>query len=134
VEAFLTHLAVDRSVASSTQAQALAAILFLYRDVLDQPLPWMTDIVRARRPGRLPVVLSRQEVRAILDELSGVFRLIATLLYGSGRRLTEALQLRVKDFDFDGRRPATRCATVSRPTCSRGAWTSARCRRCPADL
>lgn len=104
VEAFLTHLAVDRRVASSTQAQALAAILFLYRDVLEQPLPWMSDIVHARRPDRLPAVLTRREVRAILDELPGVYRLIATLLYGSGLRLTEALKLRVKDLDFDGRR------------------------------
>jgi integron integrase len=104
VEAFLTHLAVDRRVASATQAQALAAILFLYRDVLEQPLPWMADVIRAKRPDRLPVVLTRSEVRAVLAELPGIYRLIANLLYGSGLRITEALSLRVKDLDFEGRR------------------------------
>jgi integron integrase len=104
VESFLSHLAVDRQVASSTQNQALAAILFLYRDVLEKPLPWLGDVVRAKRPAYLPVVLSRAEVRALLAELAGVPWLVAMLLYGSGLRLSEALDLRVKDLDFEGKR------------------------------
>lgn len=104
VEAFLTHLAVDRQVAASTQNQALSSILFLYREVLGQPLPWLGGIVRAKRPSFLPVVLGRAEVRALLDELRGVPRLVAQLLYGSGLRLSEALALRVQDVDFEGRR------------------------------
>jgi integron integrase len=104
VEAFLTHLAVDRQVAASTQNQALSAILFLYRDVLERPLPWLGDVVRAKRPAYLPLVLSRAEVGALLGELSGVPWLVAMVLYGSGLRLSEALALRVKDLDLDGKR------------------------------
>jgi len=97
---FLSHLAADQNVTASTQSQALAALLFLYVDVLRDPAPWISDVVRARRPGRLPVVMTREEVRAVLDRMKGEPRLVALLLYGSGLRLMEALQLRVKDVDF----------------------------------
>ncbi|MCC7258091.1 MAG: integron integrase [Gammaproteobacteria bacterium] len=97
VEQFLTYLAVDRKVSSSTQAQALQALLFLYRVVLEVDLPWLENVTRANRPRRLPVVLSRAEVRAVLGQLEGRPWLVANLLYGGGLRLLEALRLRVKD-------------------------------------
>lgn len=100
VNAFLSHLAVAGNVSASTQAQALSALVFLYRHVLDDPLPWLDDIVRATRPRRLPVVLSRGEVGALLSRLHGTERLVASVLYGGGLRLLEALRLRVKDIDF----------------------------------
>ena len=100
VNAFLTHLAVEGNVSAATQNQALSAILFLYRDVLQDPLPWLDDIVRARHSFRVPVVLTIDEVRMLVDHLSGVRRLIAILLYGGGLRLLEALRLRVKDVNF----------------------------------
>lgn len=100
VTGFLTHLAVDGRVSASTQNQALNAILFLYRRVLERELPWLDEVVRAKRPTRLPVVLGRDEVRAVLGELSGAVALAALLLYGAGLRLLECLQLRVKDIDF----------------------------------
>jgi integron integrase len=103
VERFLSSLAVDCGVSASTQNQALAAILFLYRDVLGIELPWMDGIVRARRPERLPTVLSRTEVAALLGALEGRDRLMAALLYGAGLRLVECLRLRVKDVDFEKR-------------------------------
>src|SRR5690606_33427852 len=103
VTAFLSALATERKVAASTQNQALAALLFLYREVLGVELPWLDDVVRARGPERLPGVLSRDEVRAVLSEMHGVTRLMATMLYGSGLRLLECCRLRVKDVDF-GRR------------------------------
>jgi integron integrase len=109
VESFLTHLAVDRQVSASTQSQALSALLFLYREVLDQPLPWMNEVVRAKPRIRVPVVLTRTEVRALLAELEGVFKLVGLLLYGSGLRLTEALTLRVKDLDLDRAKLTVRC-------------------------
>ncbi len=101
VVAFLSDLAVRGRVSASTQNQALAGILFLYRDVLDRELEGLDSAVRARRPERLPVVLSRAEVRRVLAELTGVHRLVVTLLYGGGLRLLEALRLRVKDLDFE---------------------------------
>ena len=101
VEAFLTSLAAEHHVAASTQNQALAALLFLYRRVFELDLPWMTDIQRAKRPRRLPVVLSRREVTMLLDALQGTPWLMGSLLYGSGLRLMECLRLRVKDIDFD---------------------------------
>ena len=101
LNAFLTHLAVDRDVAASTQNQALVAILFLYEHVLDQPLGRVENVVRARKPKRLPVVLTRDEAQRVLGELDGVHRTVGLLLYGSGLRLLEALRLRVKDVDFD---------------------------------
>ncbi|WP_298218059.1 integron integrase [Halothiobacillus sp.] len=100
VEAFLSHLAVSRDVAASTQNQALSALLFLYREVLGIDLPWLDNVTRAKRPQRLPVVLSRDEVRAVLDRMSGVYGLMASLLYGTGMRLMECVRLRVKDVDF----------------------------------
>jgi integron integrase len=101
VEQFLTHLAVVGRVSASTQNQALSAILFLYRQVLEVDLPWLSGVVRAQSPTRVPVVLPRREVQSLLDCLEGQFHLIAQLLYGSGLRLMEALRLRVKDVDFE---------------------------------
>lgn len=100
VEAFLTHLAMHGHVSASTQNQALSALLFLYREVLQQDLPWMQNIQRAKRPERLPVVLSREEVAALLAEMDGVTWLMASLLYGAGLRLMECVRLRVQDVDF----------------------------------
>lgn len=100
VEAFLTHLALHGQVAASTQNQALSALLFLYREVLQVELPWMENIRRAKKPRRLPVVLSREEVAALLAEMDGVTWLMAALLYGSGLRLMECVRLRVLDVDF----------------------------------
>jgi integron integrase len=97
VEAFLSHLAIHGKVSASTQNQALQAILFLYKHVLDIELPWLEGVTRANRPKRLPVVLTVSEVHAVLAELDGVPLLVASLLYGGGLRLMEAMQLRVKD-------------------------------------
>lgn len=103
VTAFLSHLASQGHVAASTQNQALSALLFLYQKVLQLDLPWLNDVVRAKRPKRLPVVLTRNEVHRVLAELDGLYAVIGRLLYGSGLRLLECLRLRVKDVDFDGR-------------------------------
>ncbi len=100
INAFLSHLAARQHVAASTQTQALSALLFLYRDVLERPVESLGDVVRARRPDRLPVVLTVGEVKAVLSRLDGEPRLVATLLYGTGLRLMECLRLRVKDVDF----------------------------------
>jgi integron integrase len=100
VEAFLTELAVKRNVSASTQNQALSALLFLYKEVLALDLPWLADVVRAKKPQRLPVVLSIEEVRRILAALDGELWLVCSLLYGTGMRLMEVLRLRVKDVDF----------------------------------
>src|SRR5207248_6157252 len=100
VARFLTSLAVDGRVAASTQNQALNALLFLYRVVLEVDLPWLNEIVRARRPESLPTVLTRDEVRRVLEHLEGTPRLIVLLLYGAGLRLLECAQLRIKDIDF----------------------------------
>lgn len=100
VERFLGHLATQRNVAASTQNQALNALLFLYNKVLAIELPWMDAIVRAKRPARLPVVLTRAEARAVLERVEGTPRLAVALLYGSGLRLLECCHLRVKDVDF----------------------------------
>jgi integron integrase len=100
VEAFLTHLAVKGNVAASTQNQAKSALLFLYREVLGCELPWLDGVTSAKRPQRLPVVLTRQEVDAVLDRMSGTNALLARLLYGAGLRLMEAVRLRVKDVDL----------------------------------
>ncbi|OGI44876.1 MAG: integrase [Candidatus Muproteobacteria bacterium RBG_16_64_11] len=97
---YLTYLAVQGKVSASTQNQALNAILFLYREVLKVDLPWLDGIHRAKKPERLPVVLSRDEVKHLLAQLDGTRWLIVSLIYGSGLRLTEALRLRVKDIDF----------------------------------
>ncbi len=108
VEAFLTHLAVTRKVSASTQNQALAALLFLYQKVLELELPWLKDVVRAKPSRHLPVVLTHKEVRAVLAKLEDEYWLIGSILYGGGLRLQEALQLRVKDVDFDLRQLVVR--------------------------
>ncbi|HET7833862.1 MAG TPA: integron integrase [Gallionella sp.] len=103
VEAFLTHLAVAGRVAASTQNQAKSALLFLYREVLGIELPWLDNVERAKAPKRLPVVLTREEVQAVLARLEGTHWLIASLLYGAGLRIMEAVRLRVKDIEFSRR-------------------------------
>jgi integron integrase len=100
INEFLSALAVEHNVAASTQNQALSALLFLYRVVLEQEVPWLDDLIRARRPRKLPVVLPRSEVAAILREVEGTPLLVVSLLYGAGLRLLEALRLRIKDLDF----------------------------------
>ena len=100
VQHFLSHLAVEGHVAASTQSQALSAILFLYQKVLDIELPRL-DFLRAKRPDRVPVVMSILEVRSVLGRMQGIYRLIAELMYGSGLRLLECCRLRVKDVDFE---------------------------------
>ncbi len=101
INAFLTHLAVDEHVSASTQTQALSAILFLYRHVLGLDIGHLGDVVRARKSDHIPVVMTREEVRAVLDRMSGSTRLMASLMYGSGLRLSECLRLRVMDLEFD---------------------------------
>jgi integron integrase len=110
IEEFLTYLAVNQNVAASTQNQALQAILFLYRYVLRQELDLKVDAVRAKRSQYLPTVLSKEEVLAIIGNLPGTYQLVAKMLYGTGLRLTEVLQLRVKDIDF------AHCQTIVRDT------------------
>lgn len=100
VEQFLTYLAVHGKVSASTQNQAKSALLFLYREVLAAPLPWLDDVEQAKTPKRLPVVLTKEEVQAILSRLEGTHHLIVSLLYGTGMRILEVLRLRVKDIDF----------------------------------
>ncbi len=101
VEAFLTMLAVERKVSASTHNQALSAILFLYREVLDIRLPWLDDIGRPHSKKRIPSVLTRDEVAGLLAQMQGETALLARLLYGTGMRLMEGIRLRVKDVDFD---------------------------------
>jgi integron integrase len=103
VTEFLSYLATVRRVSASTQNQALAALLFLYRDVLESPIGWLDRFVRAKRPHRVPTVMSRDETRGVIEALSGTPRLVAMILYGSGLRLLEALCLRVKDVDLERR-------------------------------
>jgi integron integrase len=103
VEAFLTHLAVTQRVAASTQNQAKSALLFLYKHVLGAELPWLDGVVQAKAPGRLPVVLTREEVARVLGRLRGTRDLVGRLLYGTGMRIMEALRLRVKDVEFSRR-------------------------------
>jgi integron integrase len=100
VEAFLTHLAVERTVAAATQNQAKSALLFLYREVLEIELPWLDHIEKAKAPARLPVVLTRDEVSQVLSRLTGTHRLLGRLIYGAGLRIMEGVRLRVKDVDF----------------------------------
>jgi integron integrase len=100
VSAFVSHLAVERKVAASTQTQALSALLFLYREVLALPIGWVDDVERAKKPKRLPVVFTKEEARAVLGHLGEEAWLMASLLYGSGLRLMECVRLRVKDVDF----------------------------------
>ena len=114
VEAFLTHLAVERKVAAATQNLAKTSILFLYRDVLERDLPWLQNVERARTPARLPMVLTRAEVGAVLARLHGVHALLGQLLYGSGMRIMEGVRLRVKDIDFARRQILIRDGKGSR--------------------
>jgi integron integrase len=100
IKAFLSHLAVEKQVAASTQNQAFAALLFLYQQVLDQKLGFIDNVERVSRPAKLPVVFTREEARAVLAQLKGDYRLMADFLYGSGLRLMECLRLRIKDIDF----------------------------------
>lgn len=100
VEAFLTHLAVQRNVSASTQNQAKSALLYLYKEVLDIELPWLNNVTQAKLLQRMPVVLTQAEVQAVLSRMDGTMWLIASLLYGSGLRIMEALRLRIKDVDF----------------------------------
>lgn len=100
IRAFISHLAVSENISASTQTVALSALLFLYRDVLKQELPYVANIERAQKPKRLPVVFTRDEVKRLLANLEGMHWLIGALLYGSGLRLMECLRLRVKDIDF----------------------------------
>jgi integron integrase len=100
VESFLTHLAVAGKVAASTQNQAKSALLFLYREALEVQLPWLDNVTQAKTPKRLPVVLTVSEVQSVLSRLTGTHSLIASLLYGGGMRLMEAVRLRVKDVEF----------------------------------
>ena len=101
IQEFLSDLAVRGRVSASTQNQALSAILFLYQKVLQTNLPWMDDIVRAKRSVRIPVVLTREEVSRVLNAMSGKHWLMASILYGSGLRLVECQRLRVQDIDFE---------------------------------
>lgn len=103
IEAFLSALATDRNVSASTQNLALSSILFLYKEVLEIDLPWLDNIVRAKKPQRLPTVLSEPEVKRLLACMEGTPGLVARLLYGTGMRLMEGIRLRVKDIDFDRR-------------------------------
>jgi len=110
VSQFLTHLAVKRQVAASTQNQALAALLFLYKNVLKEELPWLKNVERAERPARIPLVLTRAEVKRLLTQLGQQNWLQASLPYGAGLRLRECLSLRVKDLDFEYQQIAVRDA------------------------
>lgn len=101
IEAFLTHFAVQQNVSPSTQNQALSALLFLYRNVLQIELTGWIDAVRAKPDKRLPVVLTKVEVQAVISQMTGLHQMMAKLLYGSGIRLMECLRLWVKDIDFD---------------------------------
>jgi integron integrase len=101
INAFLTHLAVVDKVSASTQTQALSALLFLYRNVIGRDVGSLGDLVRAHRTRRLPVVMTREEVRVVLDQMDGDERLMASLMYGTGMRLMECLRLRVQDIDFE---------------------------------
>ena len=100
VKAFLNHLATQMNVAASTQNQAFSALLFLYQEVLKERLPWINDIVRAKRPAKLPVVFTQAEARAVLSQMRSTPRLMAHLLYASGLRVTECVRLRIKDVDL----------------------------------
>ncbi len=108
VTEYLSHLAADRKVSASTQNQALNAILFLYREVLEIELPWLDQVVRAKRPARVPIVFNREEVRRVLGALKGEHWIMASLMYGAGLRSSECLRLRVQDLDFEYRQLVVR--------------------------
>ena len=108
VEQFLTFLAVKKKIASSTQNQALSAILFMYKEVLGHELPWLNNVTRAKKPEKLPIVLSKKEVKKVFANLDGIYWTMGYLLYGAGLRLMECVRLRVKDIDFDYRQITVR--------------------------
>lgn len=108
VSKFLSHLAVDKHVSASTQNQALCAIVFLYKKVLEKDFGWLDDVVRAHKSVRIPVVFTRQEVKSVFQFLDGTPKLVCSLLYGSGLRLGEALSLRIKDINFEYRQITVR--------------------------
>lgn len=114
VEAFLNHLVKEKRVAAATQDQAMSALLFLYKEIIQKDLPWLDGVERSKRPARLPVVLTENEVRALLARLEGSRWLMVSLLYGTGMRLLECLQLRVKDVDFEMRQITIRSGKGSR--------------------
>lgn len=114
MEQFLNHLAVDKKVAASTQNQALSALVFLYREVLRQEFEWLDNLERAKKPARLPVVLTESEARHVLAHLDGRHWLMASLLYGAGLRLMECVRLRVKDVDFEYRQITVRAGKGSK--------------------
>ncbi len=125
---FLNHLARERNVAAATQNQALAALLFLYGEVLGQSLPWLEGLERSKRPARLPTVLSPAEAERLLANMPGVKWMMASLLYGSGLRLRECLKLRVKDVDFDYGQSGAGSSCSRRTSCRRirrPAWCAA---------
>jgi integrase len=129
VRAFLERLIISENLSASTQSQALNALAFHFKNVLGESFGDLGDFRKSKRPKKLPVVLSREEVRRLLDALDKTHRLPAALLYGSGLRLLEALQLRVKDIDFDRRQIQVHDGNSQR-TCSSREPTSARCRNC----
>jgi len=114
IQAFIIYLATEQNVAASTQNQALSAILFLYRNVLQKEIDFPTDIIRAKKPGRLPTVLTKAEAMSVIVKMNGVTRLMVQLLFGSGLRLMECLRLRIKDIDFAGHQIIVRDAKGER--------------------
>jgi site-specific recombinase XerD len=130
VEDFLTHLAVAGRVAASTQNQAKSALLFLYREVLEVDLPWLDNVLSAKAPKRLPVVLTRDEVQALLGRMRGTHWLVASLLYGTGMRVMECLRLRVKDTDFARGEILIRDGEGFKERVTMLPGMSARCRNC----
>jgi site-specific recombinase XerD len=135
VEGFLIHLAVAKGVSASTQNQAKRAVLFLYKEVLGEPLPWLEGIESAKRPARLPAVLTREEVESILTHLSGTVGLMIRLLYGTGMRIMECVRQRVKGYRIRGVTGARWNIVANIPPClAAGASvvTGCRCRSCSA--
>lgn len=126
VRSFHTWLATQRNVAAATQNQALNALIFLYAKVLEQPLGDIGDVVRAKRPARLPVVLTHAEARAVIDRLDEPYRLMASIMYGAGLRVTECARLRVKDLDW-----SRRVITGRDGKCAEGRTKRRTCERCP---
>lgn len=114
IEAFLSHLAIDRKVAASTQNQAMNALIFLYKQVLGQPLEKRIDAIRSNTHRHIPVVLSVNEVKQILPRLEGASQLVVKLLYGSGLRISEAVRLRVQDVDFSYKQITVRSGKATR--------------------
>lgn len=136
VTKYLSYLATERDVAAATQQQALSALLFLYRHVLEVDLPWLDDLVRPKKPARLPTVLNQDELGRLLNSVRPELSLMARLLYGTGMRLMECLRLRVKDVDFtqreilirDGKGGKDRVTVLPQSLAAAGAWSARRMR------